>query len=153
MTSSPSGLKDPVDLLLRLPDLRHVVQHAVAEDHVEAVVRERQVQRTALLQVIEGQFPQRQPGPDALDGLAREVDTRPAGAAPDQALGVRSLAQPDLQHPLAGDPQGVKARRNVALHVVPELVIIAEELLVVSAEAVRSPPTRASPQAWFCQKS
>jgi len=106
MTSSPRA-QHPVDLLLRLADVRDHEQHAVAEDHVEAVVLERQVQDAALLQVIEGQFAQRQPGPDALDGLAREVDTGPAGAPPDQALGVRTLAQPDLKHPLAGDPQRV----------------------------------------------
>jgi len=72
------------------------MQYAMAEDHVEAVVGEGQVEHAALLQVIEGQVPQGEPGADAFHGLGRKVNARPAGAAPDEAFRVGALAESDL---------------------------------------------------------
>jgi hypothetical protein len=55
------------------------------------------------------------------------------------------LAQPDLQHPLAWQVQGIEAGRQVPFERIPELIVIMEELFVITAEAFPEPADQGVP--------
>src|SRR5580693_275809 len=116
-----------MDLMLGLLDVRHMMEYAVAEYHVKAVIGERQGQNAALLQLVVSEIPQHEPGSDSLDGLGGQVNPGPAGAVADQALRVSPLPQPDLEELLTCHVEGVDAFRQVPLVLVPEIVVIREE--------------------------
>src|ERR1700730_4377562 len=103
------------------------MQDAMAEYKVKGVVGERQLKNAALPQLLVGEFPERQPGPDSLNGLSGKVHPRPEGSRTHQALRLRPLAQTDLEHPPAGHVQGIDACRQVALVLVAEAVVVREE--------------------------
>ena len=105
----------------------------------KAVVGERQVEHAALPQLLVGELPQRQPGPDPLHGLGGQVDAGPAGPLADQALGVGSLAQPDLEHLLAVHVQGIDAGRQVPLVLVAELIVVREKFFIIAMETFVKP--------------
>jgi hypothetical protein len=58
---------------------------------------------------------------------------------PDQLLGLGAFTQPDLEHLLAVCVQRLDAGRQVRFLLVAELVIVGEELVVITAETAAKP--------------
>ena len=107
----PARPQDPVDLLLGLPDLRHVMQNAVAEDNVKGVVWEGQVKDVALANRLMWQVTQRQaragPAPRTRpSGLPRTIGL-PAGSAARR----RRLPPARSPGPACPPPAGLRGRR------------------------------------------
>ena len=111
----PAGPQDAMDLALSLLDVRHVVQDAMAENHVKRVVGERQLQHAALPEIFVGSSRSVSRVRTRSIGLGGQVDAGPAGTLPDQEFGIRSLAQADLEQLLARDVQRLDAGRQVTL--------------------------------------
>ncbi len=131
----PARLQHAVDLGLRGEDVRHVVQHAVAEHDVERVVGPRDVHDAPGADLVVGEVADLQPAAHPGDGGAGQVEPRPAGAAADELLGLGTLAKTDLEDATAVDVQVVEAGGDVVLQVVAPAVVRLEERLVVTAEA------------------
>src|SRR6516162_7327329 len=123
--------KDPVNLLLSLLDIGHMMQHSMAEHYVEGVVGERQAEDASLQQVVVGQVSQREPGSYPVHGFGGQVDPGPGSPLPYQAFRIGPFSQTYLEHSPSTHLQGIEATREVPLVLIAKAVVFREESLVV----------------------